>query len=113
MRRQQRGVTFLGMIFVGIVIAAVGVVAAQVVPTVIEFQAVQNAVNRAAQGQTVAEVRSTFDKYASIDDISSVKAKDLQISKENDKVVVAFAYEREIHLAGPAWLVMRYTGRSR
>jgi hypothetical protein len=58
-------------------------------------------------------VRSLFDKAAIIDDIHSINGRALEISKENDRVIVAFAYEREIHLAGPAWLVMRYSGRSK
>ena len=61
----------------------------------------------------MAEVRSLFDKAAAIDDISSIEGRDLEISKQNDRVIVEFAYEREIHLAGPAWLVMRYSGRSK
>ena len=33
--------------------------------------------------------------------------------EENDVVVVSFAYEREIHLAGPAYLTLKYEGKSR
>jgi Domain of unknown function (DUF4845) len=113
MKHQQHGITFLGLLVVGVVVGLLAVVAAQVAPTVIEYQAIQKAVNRAAEGTTVAEVRGLYDKTAQIDDISSVKSRDLVISKENDRVVVEFAYEREIHLAGPAYLVLKYAGRSK
>jgi hypothetical protein len=113
MKQQQRGVGLIGLILTGSLVAVLGLVVAQVAPTLIEYQAVAKAAKRAAEGSTVAEVRSLFDKAASIDDIRSVQGKDLEISKENDQVVVEFAYEREIHLAGPAWLVMRYSGSSR
>ena len=63
--RGQRGISFIGLLFVGGVLAVAGVVAAQVVPTVIEFQAIQKAVKKAAEGNTVAEVRTIFDKAAS------------------------------------------------
>jgi hypothetical protein len=53
-----------------------------------------------------------FDKTASIDTISSISGKDLEITKENDKVVVRFAYQREIHLTGPAFLTLKYSGKS-
>ncbi|MEN9904478.1 MAG: hypothetical protein RLZZ555_1043 [Pseudomonadota bacterium] len=111
--KQQRGVGLVGLILVGAVVAVLGLVVAQVVPTLIEYQAVAKAARRAAEGNSVGEVRSLFDRAASIDDIRSIQGKDLEISKENDRVVVEFAYEREIHLAGPAWLVMRYSGSSR
>jgi Domain of unknown function (DUF4845) len=111
-KSRQRGISFLGLIFVGGTLAFVGVVGAQVVPTYIEFMAVQKAVNKAKDGGSVVEVRNTFDKAAQIDDISSVKGKDLEVGKEGDKVVVKFAYSREIHLGGPAWLTLKYAGRS-
>jgi hypothetical protein len=74
---------------------------------------VQKAVDKASAGETVAEVRSIFDKAATIDDIRTIAGKDLEVGKEGNKVVVSYAYERDIHLAGPAHLVMRYQGRSK
>ena len=112
-KKQQQGLTFFGLLVVGILLALAGVVAAQVFPTYIEYMAVQKAVKQASAGTTVAEVRGLFDKAAQIDDIRTISGKDLEISKEGDRVVVSFAYDREIHLAGPAFLVMRYEGRSR
>jgi Tfp pilus assembly major pilin PilA len=112
-RSRQRGLSFVGLLFVAIVAACVMVVAAQVFPTVVEYQAIVKAVNKASGGNTVAEVRAIFDRAAQIDDITSLKPMDLDITKNNDKVVVSFAYNREIHLAGPAYLVLKYSGSSR
>jgi hypothetical protein len=112
-KQQQRGLTFLGLLIVGIVLAFAGVVLAQVVPTYIEYLAVQKAVDKSSAGTTVSEVRSLFDKAAQIDDIRTISARDLEVSKDGDRVVVSFAYSREIHLAGPAHLVMKYEGRSK
>jgi len=109
----QRGFSFIGFIFVGAVLAVSGVIVAQIIPTAIEYQAVQKAVQKASEGNTVVEVRSIFDKASAIDNISSITAKDIEVTKENDKVVVSFAYQREIHLAGPAYLTMKYAGRSK
>ena len=114
LKSKQRGISFIGLLFVGAVVAMAGVVAAQVFPTAIEFMAVQKAAQKAAtDGQTPAEIRMVFDKASTINDIKSISGKDLYISKQGDKVVVAFSYEREIHLAGPAFLVMKYEGRSK
>lgn len=112
-KSRQRGISFLGLIFVGGVLAVVGVVAAQVFPTFVEYQAVAKAVQKASEGSTVVEVRTLFDRAAEIDAITSIKAKDLEVTKEDDRIVVRFAYEREIHLAGPAYLTLKYTGRSK
>lgn len=112
-KQKQQGLTFLGLLFVGILLAMAGVVFAQVVPTFIEFKAVEKAVQKASSGTTVSEVRSIFDRAATIDDIRTISGKDLEIGKEGDRVVVSFSYVREIPLAGPAYLVMKYEGRSK
>ena len=110
---RQRGMSFLGLLVFGGLLAVAGVIAAQIVPTAIEYQAIIKAVNKAREGNSVAEVRSIFDKATAIDDIKSVTAKDLEVTKEGDKIVVSFAYQREIHLAGPAYLTLKYSGRSK
>ena len=112
-KSRQRGITFLGLIFVGAVLAMAGVVAVQAFPTVVELMAVKKAVSKAAEGQSVADIRILFDKQASVDDIKSISGKDIEVSKEGDKVVVAFSYQREIHLAGPGYLTLKYAGRSK
>ena len=113
MKRGQHGISFIGILFVGGVLAFTGVIAAQVFPTLVEFQAITKAASKAATATTVPEVRVNFDKAAQIDDIKSVTGKDLEVTKEGDKVVVAFAYNKEIHIGGPAYLLLKYTGRSK
>lgn len=113
LKQQQRGLTFVGLLIVGILLAFTGVIVAQLVPTYVEYAAVQKAVQKASAGTTVSEVRTIFDKAAQIDDIHSIAGTDLDVGKEGDRVVVSFAYIREIHLAGPAYLTMKYEGRSK
>lgn len=112
-RSRQRGLSFLGLLVVGGLLAVTGVIGAQIVPTAIEYQAILKAANKAREGNSVAEVRSIFDKAAAIDNISSISGKDIDVTKEGDKIVVSFAYQREIHLAGPGYLTLKYSGRSK
>ncbi len=112
-KSRQRGISFLGLIFVGGSLAIAGVIAAQIFPTYVEYQAISKAASKSAQGSTVAEVRSLFDKQAAVDDFKAVTGKDIEVTKEGDKIVVSFAYQREIHLTGPAYLTLKYAGRSK
>ena len=112
-RHKQRGISFVGLLFVAVVLACVGVVVAQVIPTLIEYQAITKAANKAKEGATVPEVRAIFDRAQAIDDFKSVTGKDLDVRKDGDKVIVSFAYDREIHLFGPAYLVLKYQGQSK
>ena len=109
----QLGISFVGLLFVVGVIACLAVLGMQAFPTVVEYQAILKAAQKASAGNTVAEVRQIFDRAGAIDDIKSITGRDLDISKDGDKVVVKFAYQREIHMFGPAFLLLKYAGQSK
>jgi len=111
-KKSQAGISFVGLLFVVGVLACAGVLAAQVFPTAVEYQAIMKAVQKSSSGNTVAEVKQIFQKAADIDDIKSISGKDLDVTKNGDKVVVKFAYNREIHMFGPAYLLLKYAGQS-
>ncbi len=112
----RRGVTLIGLLAWAIVVGFVGYLLVRVVPTVTEFYTIQNVVDRiaASPASTVAEIRTAFDKQRQIDaTIVSVLGKELDITKENERVVISFAYEKEIELFGPVFLLIKYAGRSK
>lgn len=110
---RQKGISFIGLLILGVVVALLAIVAARVTPTATEYMSIQKAVKKAAaEGDTVQAVRASFDRTASVDYIDSISGKDLEVSKQGDKVVVSFAYNKEIPLAGPAYLLLKYQGSS-
>ena len=111
-KNKQRGASLIGVLFVGGILVFGGIVLAQVIPTYLEFRTIGKAVDKVKDASTPSEARINFDKAAQIDDIKSITGKELNITKEGSKTVIAFAYSKEIHLAGPAYLVMKYMGRS-
>ena len=114
--RRQRGVTLIGLLFWGGFLGFSAIIGMKVLPTVNEFFTIQKAVSKIAKegGSTVPEIRTAFDKQKEIEySITSIGAKDLNITKENDKVVVSFAYNKEVELMGPVSLLIKYEGRSK
>jgi hypothetical protein len=111
-KSRQAGMSIITLIFILAVLAGVGAIALQAFPSVIEYQASLRAINKAKNEGSVAAVRAAFDRSADIDSITSIKGTDLEITKEGDQVVVAFAYQKEFHMFGPAWLTLKYEGRS-
>jgi len=114
--RAQRGVSLIGLLFWAIVIGFVGYVAIRVLPTINEYLTIQSAVNKiaATNPTTVGEIRAQFDKQRDIEyAIASISGKDLDITKENDRIVIRFAYNKELELISPVYLVIKYEGRSR
>ena len=113
--RRQRGVTLFGLMAWAIVIGFAALVVMKVLPTTMEYFTIQKAVNKIAQGggTTVPEIRAAFERTKDIEySIQSISSKDLKITKENDKVVIAFAYDKEIELMAPVFLLIKYEGRS-
>ena len=113
---RQRGVTLFGLMFWALLIGFAAYLVIRILPTVNEYLTIQSSVEKIAKAQpaTVAEVRQAFDKQKDLEySISSITSKDLIITKENDKVVVAFAYDKLISIYGPVYLLIKYEGRSK
>ncbi|TFY96500.1 DUF4845 domain-containing protein [Ramlibacter rhizophilus] len=111
--RRQRGVSVLAVFLLLGVAGLLIVLAARVTPTVLEYQAIQGAVEKARVGQTPDEVRRLFDRAAEVDGIKSISSKDLEITRDDSgRVVIGYAYDRQFSLGGPAFLLIKYSGKS-
>ncbi|MDP1690450.1 MAG: DUF4845 domain-containing protein [Burkholderiaceae bacterium] len=114
--RAERGITLIGLLLWAIVVAFVALMIVRVLPTVNEYSTILRAVQNIAKAtpSTVAEARGAFEKQKEIEySISSIGGKDLQVTKENDKVVIRFAYDKEVELFEPVFLLIKYRGEGR
>lgn len=111
--QRQRGLTFFGMLLVGALVGIAFIIGAKTVPALTEYQAITKAVNKASKEESVSEIQRSFNASQAIDDFSSLKAEDLDITKENNRVKVRFAYDKEIVLYGPVSLLIHFKGESK
>ena len=114
--RHQRGVTLLGLLFWGAILGFLAVVGMKVLPTINEYLTIKRTVTKIAKegGTTVPEIRTAFERQKDIEySITSITSKALNITKENDQVVVSFAYAKEVEIFGPVSLLIKYEGRSK
>jgi hypothetical protein len=115
-RAAQRGLTLFGLLFWALAIGFLGYLLVRVLPTVNEYLTIQRAIDKIAAEQppTVAEARASFDRQKDLEySISAVSGKDLEVTKENDRVVLAFSYDKEIPVMGPVYILIKYEGRSK
>ncbi|MEO7008140.1 MAG: DUF4845 domain-containing protein [Caldimonas sp.] len=113
---RQRGVTMFGLLFWAIIVGFFALLGMRVLPTMNEYFTIQRTINRIASegATTVPEIRSAFEKQKDIEyAISSISSKDLVITKENDKIVIQFAYDKEIEIMKPVYILIKYEGRSK
>jgi len=110
----QRGVTLFGLLFWGVFLAFTAVVGAKVFPTLLEFWDTKKAINKIAKENppTVTAARSSFERIKAVEYSIKLSGNDLEITKDNDKVRISFAYERTIELGGPVYLLIKYEGQS-
>ncbi len=112
--RRQRGVTLFGLLFWAVIVGFIALLGMRVLPTLNEFFTIKRTVNKiATEGTTVPEIRAAFERQKDIEySITSISSKDLIITKENEKVVISFAYDKEIEILKPVYLLIKFEGRS-
>jgi len=112
----QRGISLLGLLFWAVLIGFFALVGMNTFPSVNEYFTIQRAVSQIAKSSaaSVPEIRTAFEKQKEIEySIQSISGKDLEVTKENDKVVISFKYDKEVELYGPVSLLIHYQGRSK
>lgn len=113
-RHGQRGITLFGLMFWAVVVGFFALIGMRVLPAMNEYFTIKRAISKiVTEGTTVPEIRAAFERQKDIEySISSISSKDLSITKENDKIVVGFAYDKEIELVKPVYLLIKFEGRS-
>ncbi|MBQ0929670.1 DUF4845 domain-containing protein [Ideonella alba] len=109
----QLGMGLFGMLFLAILIAFIGLVAVRVLPTINEYLTIEKAVKKVLDENpgSVPAIRTAFDRQKDIEySISSISGSDLEVSQQGDKTNVSYAYEREVPVIEPVFLLIKYKG---
>ena len=113
MHDAQRGVTLLGLIAGLFILIVVALFAMKVIPSFIEYRTAKAAIEAIArQAQSPGDVRRLFENRAAVDNIN-IRPTDLDITREGNQVVIAFAYRKEVPLFGNVGLYIDYAADSR
>ncbi len=112
-RHRQHGLSIISTLIVGAFIAAALILALKLVPVFTEYLAIKKAfsgiIERVDAQQPAAAFRAAFYKYAQIDDISSVNAQSIVVTKENGRAVLSVDYERRVALFANVSLVFEFS----
>lgn len=116
MGNSQRGLTLGGLLVVLIVLAALALLAMKLVPAYMEYgtaKAAIDGITRDGSATTPAEVRRAFDSRAAIDDITAVRASDLEVTREAGQTIISFAYRKEVPLFANVGVYLDFAASSR
>jgi hypothetical protein len=101
MRAKQLGIGLGGLLAGAAVFITLAMFGMKLGPSYLEAASIKKAVVAIAQekpGASVGEVRKSFDARATIDAITTVAGKDLEVTKEGGELVITAAYRKEIPL---------------
>ena len=113
---KQKGLSLIGLLCTLFVFASFIWLAIRIVPTMLEFWAIEKAIAAAkVVSKTPADLRVAFDKIANASHIDAVDAKSLVIQGSGSDMKISFSYQKviplaNIPLAGPASLMIDYHG---
>jgi hypothetical protein len=116
MRNKQNGVSLGGLLVVLFVVVIVAIFGLKLAPSYMEYfraKAAVEAIGRDRQSASVAEIRKAFDARATIDDISTIKGSDLDVTKEGAEVVVSFGYRKEVPMFSNVGLYIDFAASSK
>ena len=114
MRNGQRGVSIMGLLTALVLFIIVALFAMKLLPSFMEFRTAKSAIEIIGRSaQSPADVRRAWDARAAIDNITTITSKDLEIGKDGNETVIAFAYRKEVPLFGPVGLYIDYAANSR
>lgn len=111
----QRGMTYLGMLMLMVVIAVVAIAAIKVMPLYLENFKVQSSLKSLAEETrnnhdpvTAPELERLLLNRLSVNDVEHVGKDDIAITKENGRTVITVSYEARVPLFYNIDLVARF-----
>lgn len=102
---RQRGVTFIGMIFIAAAIVIVAIIGLKLIPPYIEYATIQSNLRELAhapdtRGASPADIRQLFNRRAQIDDIRAISGQDVDVEQQENGVLLTAKYSVRVPLVG-------------
>jgi hypothetical protein len=114
---QQRGITFGGFIFGAFLLVLFGITGLKLIPAYMQAAQIKNIFVTIAhdpdmQKATPHDIQASFDKRASIDAITAIKASDIDISSDGGMPVLSVSYSVKVPLVANVSLYVEFNPSS-
>lgn len=116
-RWRETGFSAIGLMFWGILLAMVIMVVLKLFTPVNEYFTLRRTIQQIKNDNpaTVQEVRRAFERYQRVEySIQSIGPNDLEVDMNGNSVTaIRFAYDKEVPLSGPVFLLIKFRGTTR
>jgi hypothetical protein len=113
---RQQGASLVSMLFLAIIVGFCFLMGARVFPSVNEYLTIRKVVANIMKSSpsSPADIRSAFDKSTEVEySIKTISGKDLTITPLGDGFRTSYAYNVEIPIAEPVFLLVKYEGSAK
>ena len=115
--RQQRGISFGGFIFGAFLLVLLAIIGLRLIPAYLQAAQIKNIFETIAhdpdmQKATPHDIQASFDRRATIDNITAIKSSDIDISGDEGRPVLSASYSVKIPLAGNVSLFIEFNPSS-
>lgn|ERR1039457_179213 len=112
MRHGQRGITFIGLLFIIVLVGIPVYAAIRLVPVYINYMGVARTLESLKSefkgAPDPGAIRRSIDKHFQIDDTTGIESKDMEFTKDNGAVTVHAAYDDKVPFIGDVSLVVSF-----
>lgn len=117
MPAKQRGLSFFGFIFGAVILVLVSITGLKLIPAYMEDMKISNLFTVIAndpemQKASPRDIRMSFSKRASIDNITVINAEDIEIASEGGRLALSASYAVKVPLAGNVSLYLEFSPAS-
>ena len=114
--KKQQGVSLSGLMIWSFVLILVSIVGMKLIPAYLENATIKRTLLAVATESNIRtsneEIRQSFNRRRSIDDIKAIDGRDIVIDKKSDKVVLSASYSVKIPLIANISLYIDFTAAS-
>ncbi|MBA4382275.1 MAG: DUF4845 domain-containing protein [Sideroxydans sp.] len=116
-KKMQQGISFSGFIMTAFLFILIAVLGMKVVPPYIQSAQISSifkalASESAMQSASIAEIKQSFNKRASLNRITEVTAEDIEIGKDGSTLILNANYVVKIPLVGNVTLLLEFNPSS-
>jgi len=117
MPAKQRGLSFFGFIFGAVILVLVSITGLKLIPAYMEDMKISNLFTVIAndpemQKASPRDIRMSFSKRASIDNISAINAEDIEIASEGGRLALSASYAVKVPLVANVSLHLEFSPAS-
>lgn len=113
--RGQYGITMTGFLVTAVILILVALLGFKIGPAYMEYYTIKKQIKLVADEVTVVDrrtIENAYDRRAAIENITAISPKDLEISKDGDKIVISVDYSVKVPLFGNLSACMDFSASS-